>query len=513
MARNTIACKSLLSIRRRISGTDVVPSVEQAAAAVDEFLQLFAGVFSRKQRSISGPGGSVPARSGETAPAPLRALKVSITRPWRCARDGDAASHVRDDQVQLFVFPTRFAGVPACDGLLVEGVEDRFARQLGQSRNACGEIIRPPRIGDMRLDFFDPRLRSPVRHPAQIRGVLPPGVEQVVVQCVVHLVDPPSTGCTSPPRPMTAERGADVESAFAQRFEKHEVFPPFELVADRREARRSPAASVDRQRKGRAAYLRETAIFVEVEPGLIARMMLSSWSGCVLSVRSGLPSVSRQPGRPVRWSTSWSRRESPREVSTQGTFVPMTMAASSPPKMRGCLEEDVGRFDVGEEQAVGIARDGRTLDFCARRPCRALRPATAAVDDRIAQLSAVAHFGQDGPFGRRRNARQHLFRGVRCRRFFGVSMPSSLAVWMRYPISFCFCLKSGCGDHRDVRDAEQFGKRRHFENGHVAQHALGRGKTRILVQDAAHVFVGRDESLHQDVGVAPRRPRRPAARS
>ena len=28
---------------------------------------------------------------------------------------------------------------------------------------------------------------------------------------------------------------------------------------------------------------------------------------------------------------------------------------------------------------------------------------------------------------------------------FGVSMPSSLAVWMRYPISFCFCLKSGAG--------------------------------------------------------------------
>ena len=109
--------------------------------------------------------------------------------------DGDAASHVRDDQVQLFVFPTRFAGVPACDGLLVEGVEDRFARQLGQSRNACvgNHLVHHDRIGDIGLDT-DLGCDLLCDQSAQIRGVLPPGVEQVVVQCVVHLVDPALDG-------------------------------------------------------------------------------------------------------------------------------------------------------------------------------------------------------------------------------------------------------------------------------------------------------------------------------
>ena len=172
-------------------------------------------------------------------------------------------------------------------------------------------------------------------------------------------------------------------------------------------------------------------------------------------------------------------------------------------EVRDRLEEDVGRFEVGEEQAVGIARDGRTLDFLVLGDLLVERyvQRQRSVDDRIAQLSAVAHFGQDGPFGRRRNARQHLFRGCDAGDFRRVDaqQPGSLD---EVSDQLLFLFEVGRGDHRDVRDAEQFGKRRHFENGHVAQHALGREETRILVQDAAHVFVGRDESLHQDVGVA-----------
>lgn len=84
---------------------------------------------------------------------------------------------------------------------------------------------------------------------------------------------------------------------------------------------------------------------------------------------------------------------------------------------------------------------------------------------------------QDGPFGRRRNARQHLFRGCDAGDFRRVDaqQPGSLD---EVSDQLLFLFEVGRGDHRDVRDAEQFGKRRHFENSHVAQHALGREETR-----------------------------------
>ena len=278
---------------------------EQAAAAVDEFLQLFAGVFSRKakvdQRSRRQRAGALRRKR----PCAVEGVGGVDHAPLAVRADGDAASHVRDDQVQLFVFPTRFAGVPACDGLLVEGVEDRFARQLGQSRNACvgNHLVHHDRIGDIGLDT-DLGCDLLCDQSAQIRGVLPPGVEQVVVQCVVHLVDPALDGMNQPAAADDGREGADVKSAFAQRFE-HEVFPPFELVADRRERGDLGGGVVDRQRKD------GLRIFVDGDlRGGRARVNsqndVAHGRGAYCRFGRGFQCVSGRPGRPVRWSTSWS---------------------------------------------------------------------------------------------------------------------------------------------------------------------------------------------------------------
>ena len=301
MARNTsIACKSLLSIRRRISGTDVVP---RCASRPPRPLMSFCNssrVYSpEKQRSISGPGGSVPARSGENGPAPLRALEVSITRPWRCA---------------LTVMPPPMCETIRFSSSYFRPVSRAYrramafwlrARQLGQSRNACvgNHLVHHDRIGDIGLDT-DLGCDLLCDQSAQIRGVLPPGVEQVVVQCVVHLVDPALDGMNQPAAADDGRESADVKSAFAQRFE-HEVFPPFELVADRRERGDLGGGVVDRQRKD------GLRIFVDGDlRGGRARVNsqndVAHGRDAYCRFGRGFQCVSGQPGRPARWSTSWS---------------------------------------------------------------------------------------------------------------------------------------------------------------------------------------------------------------
>ena len=60
----------------------------------------------------------------------------------------------------------------------------------------------------------------------------------------------------------------------------------------------------------------------------------------------------------------------------------------------------------------------------------------------------------------------------------------------------------GQRDDRDVGDDEQLVVAGHLDDRHVAQHALRGEQSGFLIEDAAHVFVGRDQSLHQHVGVA-----------
>ena len=98
------------------------------------------------------------------------------------------------------------------------------------------------------------------------------------------------------------------------------------------------------------------------------------------------------------------RLESPREVSTHGTFVPMTIAAQLPFAQVGRrLEEYVRRFQVGEKQTVGIAGYRRAFDFLVFGHLleEGYVQRQRTVDGDITQLTAVAHLGQQSAFGRR----------------------------------------------------------------------------------------------------------------
>ena len=65
-----------------------------------------------------------------------------------------------------------------------------------------------------------------------------------------------------------------------------------------------------------------------------------------------------------------------------------------------------------------------------------------------------------------------------------------------------FLLEVGQRNHRHVRNDEQFVVAGHLDDRHVAQHAFRGKQSCFLVENAAHVFVGRDQSLHQHVGIA-----------
>ena len=171
--------------------------------------------------------------------------------------------------------------------------------------------------------------------------------------------------------------------------------------------------------------------------------------------------------------------------------------------MRGSLEEDVARFDVGEEQAVRIACDGRTLDlldlggFLVKRYVERQR----TVDDDVTQLSAIAHLGEQSGFGRGEHARQQLLR--RCdagdlRRLDTDQVGDARQVADQDG----FLFEVGLRNHRYVRDDQQLGIVRHFDYRYVAQRAFRGEQTCVLVQDAAHVLVRGNQTLHQYVGLA-----------
>ena len=93
---------------------------------------------------------------------------------------------------------------------------------------------------------------------------------------------------------------------------------------------------------------------------------------------------------------------SPREVSQ--------FAAA---EVRHRLEEDVRRFDVGEQQAVRIAGHRRTLDLLVFGHLLVERHVERqrAVNDDLAQLAAVGHLGQQRAFGRGDHVGEQLLRG------------------------------------------------------------------------------------------------------
>ena len=145
------------------------------------------------------------------------------------------------------------------------------------------------------------------------------------------------------------------------------------------------------------------AIFVEVEPGLIAKIL--NPINPIPELFSGQTSQCDR----VEFGEAGVAARSQHAGNFGSHDHRCDLAAAH---VRGSLEEDVARFDVGEEQAVRIACDGRTLDlldlggFLVKRYVERQR----TVDDDVTQLSAIAHLGEQSGFGRGEHARQQLLR-------------------------------------------------------------------------------------------------------
>ena len=171
--------------------------------------------------------------------------------------------------------------------------------------------------------------------------------------------------------------------------------------------------------------------------------------------------------------------------------------------MRDRLEEDVGRFEVGEQQAVRIAGHRRTLDLFVLGDLLVERHVQRqrTVDDDVAQLAAVGHLGQQRAFGRGDHVGEQLLRGGDAgdfRRCYAQQVGRAGQVADLHHL----LLEVGERNDRHVRDDQQFVVAGHFDDRNVAQDAFRGEQSGLLVEDAAHVFVGRDQTFHQNVGVA-----------
>ena len=181
----------------------------------------------------------------------------------------------------------------------------------------------------------------------------------------------------------------------------------------------------------------------------------------------------------------------------------MTIAASSPPQR--CvtdLKKNVGRFEVGEEQAVGIAGDRRTFDLFVLGNLLVKRHVQrqGAVDNDVAQLAAVGHLGQQRAFGRGDHVGEQLLRGGDAGDFRGLDAQQVGRAGQVADLHHLL-LEVGQRNNRHVRDDQQFVVAGHFDDRNVAQNAFRGEQPGLLVEDAAHVFVGRDQAFHQHVGI------------
>ena len=171
--------------------------------------------------------------------------------------------------------------------------------------------------------------------------------------------------------------------------------------------------------------------------------------------------------------------------------------------MRDRLEEDVGRFEVGEQQAVRIAGHRRTLDLFVLGDLLVERHVQRqrTVDDDVAQLAAVGHLGQQRAFGRGDHVGEQLLRGGDAGDFRGLDAQQVRRAGQVADLHHLL-LEVGERNDRHVRDDQQFVVAGHFDDRNVAQDAFRGEQPGLLVEDAAHVFVGRDQTFHQNVGVA-----------
>ena len=124
-----------------------------------------------------------------------------------------------------------------------------------------------------------------------------------------------------------------------------------------------------------------------------------------------------------------------------------------------------------------------------------------AVNDDLAQLAAVGHLGQQRAFGRGDHVGEQLLRGGDAGDFRGLDAQQVRRAGQVADLHHLL-LEVRKRNHGNVRNDEQFVVAGHLDDRYVAQHALRGEQSGLLVEDAAHVFVGRYETFHQNVGVA-----------
>ena len=168
--------------------------------------------------------------------------------------------------------------------------------------------------------------------------------------------------------------------------------------------------------------------------------------------------------------------------------------------MRCSLEEDVTRLDVGEEQAVYITCDSRALNLLVL--CNLLVESHVerkrTVNHHITQLTTITHLCEDSALEVRLNGRQHLL-GSRDAGDFRSSNAQLVGSLGKELDLHLLLLEVGSGDNRNVRDNEQLVVARKLNERNVSQDTLRGNKTLLLIEDATHILVGRNQTLHQNI--------------
>ena len=172
---------------------------------------------------------------GERTVAVERVVDIDDTSLLVCG-DRNAAAHVGHDQIRLFVHPAHPFAVETRRGLLVQGVEDRFARAHRHARDACRvvHLVDHRRVGDVGLD---------TRHvgdlcgqqSSEVAGVFHLRVPQIVAHARIDFVDSCGNGAYQSAAADHRREVSDVERLFAER-RKDQSAAPVQLVVHAGEA-------------------------------------------------------------------------------------------------------------------------------------------------------------------------------------------------------------------------------------------------------------------------------------
>ena len=172
-------------------------------------------------------------------------------------------------------------------------------------------------------------------------------------------------------------------------------------------------------------------------------------------------------------------------------------------EVRRCLEEYVTCLQVGEEQTVGITGKRSTLYLLVLGNLleEGYIERQRTIHHHVAQLTAIGHLREQCTLGSRRNVRvERLGRSdagnLRGLDTQGVSRGSQVADHLH------LLLHVRKRNDGDIRHDQQLRVNRHLDYRNVAQRSLRGEQAGLLVQDTAHVLLGRNQTLHQHISLA-----------